>query len=168
VFEKMFSQGLSIHITVFLLSLTPSFEGRYALVFGIFSGLNPLTAMLMATGGIVILSIVLPHAFPRIDDLMAWMLKGGKRLMVKAASAYLNHVSRVRTKAKPYIDKYGIPGLIFFVALPIPSSGVWTGALIAYLLGMGKYKTMAVLLMGGILSNFITLALTMFGFKLPL
>ncbi|KYH38749.1 MAG: ligand-binding protein SH3 [Candidatus Hecatellales archaeon B24] len=161
----MFS--LDVHITVFILSLIPSFEGRYALVFGIFSGLSPSVAMAVATAGILMLSIVLPQAFPRIDDLMVWMLKGGRRFRVRVASAYLNHVGRVRVRVKPYMDKYGIPGLILFVALPIPSSGVWTGALIAYLLGMGRYKSMMVLLTGGLLSNFITLVFTVLGFRLP-
>ncbi|MHC1563764.1 MAG: small multi-drug export protein [Candidatus Hecatellaceae archaeon] len=167
MYKAMFGSGLDIHLTVFFLSLIPSFEGRYALVFGIFSGLSPSTAMAVATAGILVLSIVLPQAFPRIDNLMFWMLKGGRRVRVKVASAYLNHVGKVRAKVRPYMDRYGIPGLILFVALPIPSSGIWTGALIAYLLGMGKYKSMIVLLTGGLLSNFITLSFTMLGFRLP-
>jgi len=158
---------LLVAAEVFLLSLLPSFEGRYALVLGVFRGLNPILSMLAASAGVILLSMVLPHAFPKIDDLMVWMLRHGGRFRVKVASAYLKHVGRIRVKAKPYIGKYGIPGLIFFVALPLPSSGVWTGALIAYVLAMSRYKTMAVLLAGGLLSNFITLTFTLLGFGLP-
>ncbi len=160
------ASNLNLYLTVFLLSLLPSFEGRFALLIGIFQGLRPETAILVAMGGVILLSMVLPHAFHQIDNLMGWL--SNRRVGEKIASAYLGYVGRLRVKAAPYLDRYGIPGLILFVALPIPSSGIWTGALLAYLLGMGKSKATLILLAGGTLSNLITLTLAVLGFKLPI
>ena len=163
----MLSFNLTI-ITIFGLSFLPSFEGRYALVFGILSGVSPLASMLAATLAITILSAVLPLVFPKIDSLMFWLRRHEGKIRGKVASAYLSHVTRIRGRVKPYIDRYGIPSLIVFIALPLPSSGVWTGALVAYLLGISKLKTFIILLVGGVLSNLITLTLTMLGFTIPI
>jgi uncharacterized membrane protein len=162
----MLNQSLII-LTIFGLSFLPSFEGRYALVFGILSGTPPLICMLTATSAVVILSAILPLVFPKIDNLMVWLLKRERKFEMKIASIYLNQVTRIRSKVKPHIDQYGVPSLIVFVALPLPASGIWTGALIAYLLGMDRLKTFTVLLAGGFISNLIMLTLTVLGFTIP-
>jgi len=155
-------------IGLLVLSLLPSFEGRYALVLGILSGVDPALSMLIATFSVLFLSTILPLVFPKIDNLMVWMLKSRKRIPVKIASAYFWRIKNLRLKVKPYLSKYGIPSLIFFVALPVPSSGVWTGALLAYLFGMDKIKSFLTLLIGGVASNLITFTLVTLGFQLPL
>lgn len=155
-------------IAVFGLSFLPSFEGRYALVFGILRGVSPLTSMTVATLAIAILSAVLPLVFPKIDSLMVWLRNRKGKMGSRLASAYLHYIARIRSKVQPYTDRYGIPSLIVFIALPLPSSGVWTGALVAHLLGIGKLKTFIILLVGGVLSNFITLTLMVLGFTVPL
>ncbi len=50
---------------VFLLSLIPTFEGRYAIVYGIGRGYPPLWGTLLAaTLGVLLLSILLPAVLP--------------------------------------------------------------------------------------------------------
>lgn len=49
---------------------------------------------------------------------------------------YNKLVVRTQRKAKSYVDKYGSIGLALFIGFPLPGTGVWTGALAAYLLGM--------------------------------
>ena len=43
---------------------------------------------------------------------------------------------RAQTKLQRYIDRWGIAGLTLFVAIPLPGSGSYTGALGAVLLGI--------------------------------
>ncbi len=49
---------------------------------------------------------------------------------------YNRIVERTQRKAKPFVEKYGAVGLAIFIGIPLPGSGVWTGALAAYLLGV--------------------------------
>ncbi len=142
-------------LTVLLLSLVPSFEGRYALVIGIAMGLHPLLSFTIASLGIVILSLLVPRLIEYIDQLIR---KLGKKSSLKSiASMYFNYLDRVRRRVKPYVDRYGFIGLVVFVALPIPGSGVWTGSIASYVLGFEKKKEVPALILGGILSNLITL-----------
>ncbi|AIF70085.1 ligand-binding protein SH3 [Palaeococcus pacificus DY20341] len=139
---------------VFLLSLVPTFEGRYAIVYGIGKGYSVRETLLAAALGVLLLSIVLPIVLPLIDWVM---LKLEDTFLRKLAEMYLRYVERVRKKAHPYVEKWGFLGLILFVAVPLPGTGVWTGSLAAYIFGMNKKKTIPALIIGGLLSMAITL-----------
>ncbi len=49
-------------------------------------------------------------------------------------------LEKVQNKIRPYVEKYGELGVALFIGIPIPGSGVYTGALGAYLLGLSKKK----------------------------
>ena len=149
-------------LQVFLLSLVPTFEGRYAIVYGIGKGYPLWETLLSASLGVLTLSLLLPALLPYIDRLMLWLEKTPLR---RIAHLYLYYVERVRKKAHPYVEKWGFIGLTIFVAIPLPGTGIWTGALAAYLLGIEKRQTVPALILGGLLSMAITLgpALGLFG-----
>ena len=140
-------------LTVFLLSLIPTFEGRYAIVYGIGRGYPLWETLLSASLGVLLLSLILPALLPYIDRLMLW-LEG--TFLRKVAHLYLHYVERVRKKAHPYVEKWGFIGLTIFVAIPLPGTGIWTGALAAYILGIDKRQTVPALILGGLLSMAIT------------
>ncbi|NJE07667.1 ligand-binding protein SH3 [Thermococcus sp. M39] len=141
-------------IYIFLLSLIPTFEGRYAIVYGVGRGYPLWGTLLAAFLGVLLLSLVLPFVLPLIDVLM---LKLEKTPLGKIAGIYLGYVERVRKKARPYVKKWGLYGLIIFVAVPLPGTGVWTGSLAAYIFGMENRKTIPALVIGGLMSMLITL-----------
>ena len=141
---------------VVLLSLIPSFEGRYALLVGIASGLDPLISFAAASAGITVLALVLPNILAYIDEVARALGKSRYNILSKASELYLRYVGNVRRRVRRYVDKYGALGLIMFVAVPLPATGVWTGSLGAYILGMSKKRAMISLLIGGIASNIIT------------
>lgn len=149
----------TIIMKVLFLSLIPTFEGRYALIAGAAMGLDPLTSFLTATIGVVLLSIALSLLLPWIDNMLQHLSNRNSIL----GRLYTRYLVRVRRKAKPYMDKYGLIGLTLFVAIPLPGSGIWTGSLAGFLLGLDKWRMLAVLLSGGILSNTITLLLLVLG-----
>jgi len=60
------------------------------------------------------------------------------------ASLYNRLVLRTQKKIKPYVEKYGALGVALFIAVPLPGSGSYTGALAAYLLGIGQKKFMVI------------------------
>jgi uncharacterized membrane protein len=49
-------------------------------------------------------------------------------------------LERTRHKIHPYVEKYGELGVAVFIGIPLPGSGVYTGAFGAYLLGLERRK----------------------------
>ena len=137
---------------VFLSSMAPSFEGRYALLAGIALGLDPLVSLAIASLGVSLVAVVLALIMPLIDSWARHTSLGVVR------GLYQRIVLRARRKAGKYI-RYGLPGLIAFVAVPLPGTGVWTGALVAFLFGLPRRTTLAGLVAGGLLSNLVTFSL---------
>ncbi|WP_456454004.1 COG2426 family protein [Thermococcus sp.] len=147
---------------IFMLSLVPTFEGRYAIVYGMGRGYPLWETLFAAALGVLLLSLILPLLLPYIDGLMLW-LEG--TFLRKIARLYLYYINRVRRKAHPYVERWGFLGLTVFVAIPLPGTGVWTGALAAYLFGIEKKTAVPALILGGLLSMAITLvpSLGLFG-----
>ncbi len=63
---------------------------------------------------------------------------------------YERIVARTQRKAKPFVEKYGVIGLAIFIGIPLPGSGVWTGALAAFLLGV-RFRDFAIACVIGVL-----------------
>jgi len=49
-------------------------------------------------------------------------------------------LERTRHRIHPYVEKYGELGVAVFIGIPLPGSGVYTGAFGAYLLGLERRK----------------------------
>ena len=144
-----------------LLSLIPSFEGRYALAVGIARGLEPVYSFIASSIGVVILSLTLPWLLLVVDNWLAG--KHENTLLRWLSRLYARYVISTRRKASRYVDRYGYPGLLIFVAIPLPGTGVWTGSLAAMLLGMDTRRVIPLLILGGLLSNTITITLALVG-----
>ncbi len=63
-------------------------------------------------------------------------------------------------KNKEKVLKYKTWGLLIFVAIPLPGTGGWTGALMAALLDMRFKRALPVLAVGVLIAGFIMSALT--------
>ena len=64
-------------------------------------------------------------------------------------------------KKRDKIDKYGIWGLLLFVAIPLPGTGGWTGALLASLLHLDKKKSFGVIALGVFIAGLIMTVLSL-------
>ncbi len=67
----------------------------------------------------------------------------------------MNWIQRKTRKQQDKVHKYGFWGLMIFVAIPLPMSGVWTGAAVAHLLGFKKRQTLLALTFGAIIAGVI-------------
>jgi uncharacterized membrane protein len=70
--------------------------------------------------------------------------------------------ARTRKKANSKIIKYEYLGLFVFVALPIPFTGGWTGALIAYLFGLKFSKSLITIFIGVVVAALIMVIVTLY------
>ncbi len=70
--------------------------------------------------------------------------------------------SRTRKKGAK-IEKYEALGLTLFVAIPLPVTGGWTGAMVAFLMGISFGKSMLYILMGVMIAGAIMTILALLG-----
>ena len=59
-----------------------------------------------------------------------------------------------------------ISGLIIFVGIPLPLTGVWTGSLASYLFGLSKSKSVFAIICGVLISSSIVTSLTIAGINI--
>ncbi len=64
-------------------------------------------------------------------------------------------VEKSRAKVHAKVEKYGYWGLMIFVAIPLPVTGAWTGALGAWVLGLSYKKSFFAIAGGVILAGLI-------------
>lgn len=73
-----------------------------------------------------------------------------------------------RTRHK-FDEKYALWGnlaLMFFVAIPLPGTGVWTGSLAAWLFGLNKKQALIYIAFGAILAGFLVALVFLGVFKI--
>ena len=64
-------------------------------------------------------------------------------------------INRARHKIEKQVEKYGYWGILFFVAIPLPITGAYTGTLGAWILGLSKRKTILAAAGGVVISGII-------------
>lgn len=72
-------------------------------------------------------------------------------------------IIRKAEKNKDKITKYATLGLFIFVALPLPGTGAWTGALVAAMLEM-KFKNALISIILGVLTAGVVVTAISYGF----
>lgn len=70
--------------------------------------------------------------------------------------------ARTRRKSAS-IEKYEALGLTVFVAIPLPVTGGWTGAMVAFLMGIPFWKSMLYILLGVMIAGAIMTVLSLMG-----
>lgn len=140
---------------VILTTLAPVTELRGGIPLGIVLGLDPWLVILTAI--IVNCLIFFPIYFTLYflyEDFFA-RFGWAQRL-----------IERVRRKGEPYVEKYGIFGLIVFVGIPAPITGAWTGTGIAWLLGLDWKKSFLAVCIGVLISATIVSAVVLGGLSI--
>jgi len=123
---------MSAILELIALTLLPFLELRASIPYGVFNTDLSLTAIFFIC---VLTNILLaPLIYFFLNNIIYLFLK-----INFINKLYQKTVSRVQRKAHKYVEKYGILGLAIFIGVPLPGSGVYSGALAAYILGF-KFK----------------------------
>ena len=77
-------------------------------------------------------------------------------------SLFKQYVEKARMRGLPLIARYGSIGLVAFVAVPLPTTGVCAATLLSWLLGMKWNVSLLTILPGAVISNGI-IELSMLG-----
>jgi len=145
---------LGPHLTLLIVSLLPVIEPRYALLIGVLVLDLPLwEAFTVSAVGVVVLAVVLPRL---IQALLASVEEGLLSRVPGAAKTMDRLKRRSLEKVAEKYEKYELLGLIIFVAVPLPMTGIYTGALAGVLLGLDPKKNTIAVMIGGFISIVIT------------
>lgn len=151
LFLQQLLNFLSIELTVLLTAALPIIELRGAIPVGISLGLSPIHATLISLLGSM---IPVPFILFSIRPIFNYMKKTKtfKKLIHKLTDRSLNKSGN--------IQKYGAWGLLVFVAIPLPGTGVWSGSLAAALLDMRFKWAFPAILVGNIIAAVIIVGLS--------
>jgi len=129
-------------LATFLLAMTPYGELRLSIPVAYFFYDLPLwqTYWISVVGNMIPPLLIMWLAEPFND-----YVKGRSGFWGKNWAITLN---RVRSKFNKKYGRWGLLGLFLFVAIPLPTTGAWTGALIAFLFGFPVKKSLAIILAG--------------------
>ena len=137
-----------------LVSMIPVIELRGGIPFGVGVGLPVWLAYLAAIIGNM---LPVPFIVVYIRRIFQWMRRHLPRL---------NHlVTRLEQKAHlkgRMVTKYKYLGLAIFVAIPLPGTGAWTGALAAAFLDMPLRKALPSIFAGVLVAG-IAISILTFG-----
>lgn len=134
-------------LMTFLVSMVPIIELRGALPMATGAGLDWRIAIVVAIIGNL---VPVPFIIMFIRKIFDWMRKQN--------NFFGKVVEKLENKAfskRDTIDKYGPWGLWLFVAIPLPGTGAWTGALIAALLDIPLKKSFPAIATGVITAGII-------------
>lgn len=134
-------------LKVLLVSAMPVSELRGGIPLALYLGFDPLTSYFTA-----LLGNLIPIPF------ILYTLNFIERLVQRAplSKLYSKLIERVERK-RVAIEKYGYLGLAIFVAVPLPVTGAWTGALLSFLLGLDKLKSFLFIALGVAISGVVVL-----------
>ncbi len=135
-----------------LISMVPVLELRGAIPAGVAAGLSVKEALVVSIIGNL---LPVPIIILFVRKVFDWMRKKSERL------DFL--VCRFEEKAKKQsvmIDKYEWFGLVLLVAVPLPGTGAWTGALVAAMLNMRLKRALPAVFIGVVIAGIVLYYIT--------
>lgn len=131
-------------LKVFLISAVPLIEQRGAIPIGILVyNLNPL---LVAVVSLIGSFLPAPFIYLFFNKILKWMKTVNKFKKIT------DFIDKKVQKGSKKLERYKELGLIAFVGIPLPTTGLWTGTAVAAFLGLDFKKSMTCAFIGGIIS----------------
>ena len=137
-----------------LVSMVPVVELRGGIPFGVTAGLPVWAAFLAAVIGNM---LPVPFIIVYIRRIFQWMRRRLPRL-----NRLVDKLEKKAHLKGQKVTKYKYLGLMLFVAIPLPGTGAWTGALAAAFLDMPLRKAIPSIF-AGVLAAGIAISILTFG-----
>ena len=128
-----------ILMTLFI-SMVPVIELRGAIPIATANGFNFWAAIVVAIIGNL---IPVPFIIIFIRKIFAWMRSKSQKL-----DKVVTGLEKRAEKKSDTVQKYAFWGLFILVAIPLPGTGAWTGALVAAMLEMRLSKAFPAIALG--------------------
>lgn len=148
-----FSESAAQYVYVFLISILPIVELRGAIPVAFALGLDIVPSYIVSVvGNLLPVPFILLFITPFCNFL--------KR--TKALKWFPEWLEKKAAKNESKVTKYKNLGLFLFVAIPLPGTGAWTGALVASFIGY-KFKDAFLAITAGVLTAGVIMTALSFG-----
>ena len=134
------------YLITFLISMVPVIELRGAIPVAIAKDIEPWVAFCLSVVGNM---VPVPFILLFIRKIFEWMKKYERLGKI---------VTKLEARAAGKSDtvkKYEILGLCLLVAIPLPGTGAWTGALVAALMDMRIRRALPTIFVGVIIAGMV-------------
>ena len=136
----------------FLISMLPVVELRLGLPYGIAIGLDYPLALLSAIVGNL---LPVPFIILFIKNVLSFL-----RQKIAKLDGFITRIEERAHLKSEVVRRYGTIGLCLLVAIPLPGTGAWTGALVAALMGMELKRAMPTIVVGVLIAAAIMTGVT--------
>ena len=136
----------------FLVSMVPVLELRFAIPFGVTRGLGLKVSMAVSILGNL---VPVPFIIVFIRRVFSWLRSKNESFhkMVSGLEA--------RAESKRHIVvRYAFWGLVILVAIPLPGTGAWTGALVAAMMRIRLRRAFPAVALGVVIAAFVVSVIT--------
>lgn len=140
-------------IITFLWSISPFGEAKVGIPYGMVQELNIYLVFLVAFGANV---LVFPMMMFFLDKVNHLLLRWN---WYKKAAIWVARRAKVGSGNK--IQKYGFWGLLFFVMIPLPGTGVYAGSIATYLFKIERKRAFMANVVGIFFSSVIVWVTTL-------
>ena len=139
-------------IYMFILSMLPVLEIKRSMIYALANNINPALAFFLSVIGNI---LPIPFLILLTQKVLQWLDT------IDTFKPFVDWINKKAQEKSKTIDKYGRLGLYILVAIPLPGTGAWTGALVASFLGLSPKKSMLPITLGVITAGTIVMLSTM-------
>ena len=151
IIESLQTEYAGKLLLTMLISMVPVVELRGGIPFGAAMGLDPLSAAAAAVVGNL---LPVPLVMLFIRHIFAWLKRfEGLRIFVEKME------KKIHLKGRK-VMKYQKLGLCILVAIPLPGTGAWTGAMVAAFMDMRFKRAIPPIVLGVIIAALIVTCIT--------
>ncbi len=144
-------------IITFLWSISPFGEAKVGIPYGIFQDLNIFWVLFISIVANILVFPIMMFFLEHINrNLLRWHPYRTMALWI---------ARRAKTGSGDKIKKYGFWGLIFFVMIPLPGTGVYAGSIAAYIFKIKPKVAFKANAIGISISSLIVWATTLLAYK---
>ncbi|MBR4075385.1 MAG: small multi-drug export protein, partial [Lentisphaeria bacterium] len=127
-------------LMTFLIAMTPVSELRGAIPVAVANGLNVWAAIAVAVVGNL---VPVPILILFVRRFFNWLRKN-----IASLNGFVTRLEERAMKKSEVVKKSEFWGLALLVAIPLPGTGAWTGALVAAMLNMRMKRAFPAILLG--------------------
>lgn len=151
--KSFFLNTVGEELCTFFCSMLPIIELRGAIPMAFAFGLPWWEAYIISVVGNM---IPVPFILLLIRGVISFMSSSRIKFLNKIAAWLVRKVEKNREKN----EKYSFWGLCFFVAIPLPATGAWTGSLVAAMIDVKPWKAMLSTFLGVLIAGAVVTLIT--------
>lgn len=150
-FVDLFKDKIPAELTIFVISLMPILELRGGMIAARILEVPFLKAFAICFAGNM---LPIPFILLFIEKIFEWLRR------FKFFEKIIVRLEAKTDRNKEKVLRYKSWGLLLFVAIPLPGTGGWTGALMAALLGIDFKRSLPIITLGVLIAGAIMSLIT--------